>query len=122
MQQHNTAAECCWSEQNIFLPSLTDEGEQKAICQINYLESIHENNPSDRSVTESYIVCGFLSDLLSERRERGCEDMLAIKTEMKWKQNNCGFRPFERQWLVGVPMKVGTSVRTEQGTKFLANV
>ncbi len=55
MQKHNTAAECCWSQQNIFLASLTDEGEQKAICQINYLESIHENNPSDRYVTESYI-------------------------------------------------------------------
>lgn len=55
MQQHNTAAESCLSQQNIFLSSLWDEGEQQAICQINYFESIHENNPSDRSVTESYI-------------------------------------------------------------------
>lgn len=36
MQQHNTAAESCLSQQNIFLSSLWDEGEQQAICQINY--------------------------------------------------------------------------------------
>lgn len=82
MQKHNTAAECCWSQQNIFLASLTDEGEQKAICQINYLESIHENNPSDRYVTESYIETSCVA-FFQTWRERGCEDMLAIKTEMK---------------------------------------